>query len=315
MPVSEAFCPAGISSFFEICTTDPAGQPLTDPAIIGARGGGFAISRGVHARVAVRKSPKTRFQIRINTKLAPEARTTLWAIDRLMQKATKTLDVQVDLRVSVPIAAGYGTSAAGTAATCLALADAARVPVTYNELGRITHIAEVVNHTGLGTAYAVFVGGFVLVTEPGAPGIGAVDRLLFPRGHSVVCAYLEPMPTRHALAQADLANRVNPHAREAMARIIQEPTVGRFLAESREFSRHAGFQSPDVAMLIEAMTFAGALGATQNMIGKAVHAVVESSNAQRIAAMVKRRFPSATVFVSHLDLKGVRLLTRQKPKH
>ena len=63
-------------------------------------------------------------------------------------------------------------------------------------MGRITHIAEVVNKTGLGTASAMLTGGFVLVTEPGAPGIGSVDRLLFPEDHVVLCAYLGPISTR-----------------------------------------------------------------------------------------------------------------------
>ena len=308
MSVSEAASPAGISSFFEICRVDSTGQPLTDPLFIGARGGGFALKRGVRARVLIRRSSKTRISIRINSKPAPEAKTTLWAIERLMQENKTTLDVKVDLRVIVPIGAGYGTSAAGTAASCLALADAAQFPVTLNEIGRLTHVAEVVNQTGLGTASAILVGGFVLVTEPGAPGIGIVDRLPFPTGNSIICAYLDATPTKNVLSQVDIANRVNPAGRSAIEAITHNPCLTTFLSEARTFSIRSGFQTLETSRIIEIMVRNGAVGAAQNMIGKAVHGVAENDSIERITRQVKKEFPAAKIFVSRLDDRGVRLV-------
>jgi len=315
VPVSEAFSPAGISSFFEVCTTDATGNPIADPAMIGARGGGFAIKRGVKARVSTRSSSDTQVKIKINSEPAPEANTTRSAVQELLRRSNIALTVHIDLDVAVPIGAGYGTSAAGTAASCLALADAADLPVTFNELGRITHIAEVINRTGLGTASALFEGGFVLVTEPGAPGIGEVDRLRFPEDHSIICAYLEPMLTREALAKTDIASRVNASAQRAMAAIRNRPDLSTFLAETRRFTDEVGFQDSDVARLIEIMLSAGASGAAQNMIGKAVHAVARNAKAKSIIKKVRSAFPSALVFLTGLDEQGVRLVKKPKPKH
>lgn len=308
MPVSEASCPAGISSFFEVCETDSAGNSITDPARIGARGGGFAISNGVTAKVVTRKASKSRVGIRINSKPAPEAQTTRWAITEILKETGDVLDVSVDLRVRVPIAAGFGTSAAGTLASCLALVDALDIPMTMNDLGRITHIADVVNKTGLGTASAMLTGGFVLVREPGAPGIGSVDRLLFPEGHVVLCAYLGPIPTRDVLSRSDLANRVNPAARKAMESIRRKPELCTFLYEARQFGETVGFQSAEVARLVNATVAAGAIGAAQNMIGEAVHGVVPRKKARRALTRLRREFPSAIIFVSTLDPRGVRLI-------
>ncbi|MFI5449771.1 MAG: hypothetical protein ACHQ03_08415, partial [Candidatus Bathyarchaeia archaeon] len=150
MRVSEAFCPAGISSFFEVCNLDSSGNPLVDPARIGARGGGFAIPRGATSRAIVKKSAETKIKVKINSKPAPEAHTTRSAIEQLLKTQGTTFEIAVDLKVACPIGAGFGTSAAGTLASCLAVSDAAGIPVTMNELGRITHVAEVVNRTGLG---------------------------------------------------------------------------------------------------------------------------------------------------------------------
>jgi len=288
---------------------------LSDPACIGARGGGFGITRGVSAHVRVQPAARNEIAIRINSKLAPEASTTRFAVDRLLKTAGKTLDVQVELELNVPMAAGYGTSAAGTFATCLALANAAEIPMTMNQLGRIAHIAEVENKTGLGTVPALLHGGFVLVTQPGAPGIGSVDRIPFPRDHSILCAYLGPIPTRSALSQSDIARRVNPAAQRVMEAVRRKPDVVTFLRETRRFSSESGFQTPDVARLIDLMISAGAVGAAQNMIGEAVHSVVENSRIAAVLKVVRKKFPSASLFHCKLDDRGVRLTSGTKPKH
>ncbi|MGA3406892.1 MAG: hypothetical protein ABSD49_14270 [Candidatus Bathyarchaeia archaeon] len=307
MRISDARCPAGISSLFEICVNDEDGQRIRDPSKIGARGGGFATKRGVHSHVLCRKSAKTHITIRINSQIQ-SAQTTHWALQSLLKQNNLSLDVKVDLQISVPIGAGYGTSAAGTAASCLALADAAQFPVTFNEIGKLTHVAEVVNQTGLGTASAILVGGFVLVTEPGAPGSGVVDRLPFPRGNSIICAYLDANPTKNVLSQMDIASRVNPAGRLAIEAIKRNPCLTTFLSEARKFSVKSGFQTRETSRIIDIMIKNGAVGAAQNMIGKAVHGVAENRSVERITSQVKKEFPTARIFATRLDDRGVRLV-------
>ena len=248
--------------------------------------------------------------IRINSKPAPHAQTTRWAVEEFIKARDLTLAVGVDLRVGVPIAAGFGSSAAGTLATCRALADAANLPTTLNELGRLTHVAEVVNHTGLGTASALLTGGFNLVVEPGAPGIGLVDKLFFPKDHSIICAYLGPTPTREALAKLGNASQVNEPARQALEAIRRTPDLTTFLREARSFGAKSGFESPKVSRIISLMMSTGAIGAAQNMIGEAVHAVAADSKVMRVVAAVRGEFPAAKVFATRLDDRGVRLVKK-----
>jgi len=307
LQVSEAFCPAGISSFFEVCDHDAAGNPLNDPARVGARGGGFAIAIGATSRVSVRRSNHARIEIRINSRPAPDAYTTRTAIEQLMSNMGPSYQVLAEIRLKVPMAAGFGTSAGGTLATCLALSDAIDSPMTLNEMGRITHIAEVVNRTGLGTASALVCGGFVLVNEPGAPGVGSVDRLPFPPDHSIVCAYLGPIQTRDALAKRGQRTR-DQAARSTIEAIRKTPTLSAFLAYSREFGKRAGFETPEIGRLISTMMKAGAIGAAQNMIGEAVHGAALNSKTPKIVREVRKTFPHASVFRCPIDSQGVRLL-------
>jgi pantoate kinase len=244
----------------------------------------------------------------INSKPAPEARTTLWALNQLLDKCGQSLNIQLELKIRVPIGAGYGTSAAGTLASCVAFADALQLNLTFNEIGTITHIAEVINQTGLGTAIALMQGGFVLVEQPGAPGIGLVDRLMFPSGHSIVCGYLGPIPTSRTLGQSSISERVNPAARRVMHAIREKPDLQTFLSETRKFSAQVGFLTPEVERLMQEALAAGALGVAQNMIGHAVHAVVEDSKIPRVMKALARTSPKAKVFASKLDNRGVRLV-------
>ena len=308
MPVSDAFCPAGISSFFEVCDRDPAGHPITDPARVGARGGGFALTRGVTSRVSVRKGQRRRIEIRINSKPAPYANTTRSAVEQLINLTGISAEVKIEIDVRVPIAAGFGTSAAGTLASCLALSDAADLHVTFNELGRITHVAEVVNRTGLGTASALLFGGFVLVKEPGAPGIGLVDRLRFPPGHSIICACLKPIYTRDVLVKQLESSRAQTAAKATINAIERNCTLRTFLNESRKFGKEAGFETPNVTRTILTMMKSGAIGAAQNMIGEAVHGAANDREVRGIVSVVKKAFPTAKVFAAPIDNQGVRLL-------
>lgn len=123
------------------------------------------------------------------------------------------------------------------------------------------------------------------------------------------------MPTKEALAQTTLIGRVNPPAQLAMQKIREKPELHTFLTESRKFGKQIGFENPETTSLIGAMLSAGAVGAAQNMIGKAVHGVVENRKALGVFRFIKWKFPKARVFITHLDERGVRLTTQRKPKH
>jgi pantoate kinase len=99
-----------------------------------------------------------------------------------------------------------------------------------------------------------------------------------------------------------------------MQAIRRTPNLATFLSEARKFGAEAGFETAQVSRVIQTMISAGAIGAAQNMIGEAVHAVAPDPKVKKILAAVRRDFPSANVFASQLDNRGVRLL-KKNPKH
>jgi hypothetical protein len=59
---------------------------------------------------------------------------------------------------------------------------------------------------------------------------------------------------------------------------------------------------------MDLVTSAGAVGAAQNMIGEAVHSVVENSKIAAVLKAVGKVFPSANLFHCKLDDRGVHLI-------
>ena len=312
MKKAKAFAPAGISSFFEICDTDENGKPIKDLTHVGARGGGFALQKGVWTEVSVSEAEKTSINVFINGKHAPEAQTTITATEALLSKTAKTYKVAVNHKIEVPIGTGFGTSAGGALTVALALKEALDLPLTYNRIGKIAHVAEVQCKTGLGTVGPLMLGGCVLTLEPGAPGISVIDRLPLSPDYVIVAGVFGPTPTKQVLLSAEKRLEINRYGRKALEAILDEPSVENFLARCLEFAEKTGFITPSIKQLVKLAQKAGAVGSAQNMVGQAVHSLVREENANEVAEAFKQVLPSEKIIVSKIDFQGARLVGHEK---
>ena len=304
-----AFAPAAISSFFEICDTTSDGKPIADLERVGARGGGFGLQNGVLTEVSVSNAKRNSVKVFINSKPAPEAETSRTVIQMLLEKAGATYEVIVKHEIEVPIGAGFGTSAGGALTAGLALKEALRLPLTYNQIGKVAHIAEIRCQTGLGTVSSLTVsGGCVLVIEPGAPGICVIDRIPLWPGYAVVTAFFGSRQKKTVLSSPEKKREVNRWGKKTMQAILDEPTLENFLVSCWEFAEKTGLATERIRKLVKLAEKAGAVGAAQNMIGEAVHAIVLEENAFEVAEAFKQVSPKGEVLVSKIDFQGARLV-------
>ena len=305
---SKAFSPAGISSFFEICDRTADGKPMLDLEQVGARGGGFGIEKGVLTKVSVTEAEKNSVKVSINGKSLPEAGTTKTVVQMLLSKVNGTYNVVVKHRVDIPIGAGFGSSAAGALTTALALSKALGLNLTYNQMGRLAHVAEVKCKTGLGTVGPLMLGGCVLTIEPGAPGIAMIDRIPISTDYVIVAGVFGPIPTKEVLASPEKRLAVNKWGKKTLEKILSEPSLENFLACCCDFAEKTGFMTERLRSLIRLAEGAGAIGAAQNMVGEAVHALTTLENAENVVQAFKRVLPQEKILVAHVDIQGARLI-------
>ena len=160
-----------------------------------------------------------------------------------MGRISQTNEVIIKHAVDVPIGAGFGSSAAGALSTALALSNALGLKLTYNQLGRIAHAAEVKCKTGLGTVGPIMLGGCILTVEPGAPGIGVIDRIPLSADYAVVTGVFGSTPTKQVLSSPEKREIINLWGRKTLEAILAEPSVENFLVCCREFAEKAGFMT------------------------------------------------------------------------
>jgi len=305
---AKAYSPAGISSFFEICDTMREGNPIRDLEKIGARGGGFGIQKGVATSVNVSRAEANDIKIYINGKNAPEAETTRTVADMLLRKTTESHKIVIKHKVDIPIGVGFGSSAGGALTTALALSRALGLSLTYNELGRIAHAAEVKCKTGLGTVGPLMLGGCILTLEPGGPGIAVIDRIPISADYVIVAGVYGRIPTREVLSSPEKRAVVNRWGRKTLDDILAEPSLEHFLSCCCEFAEKTGFMTDRLRASVKLALKAGAIGAAQNMVGEAVHALTTMENVDNVVEAFKGVMPQDKILVSRIDTQGARLV-------
>ena len=305
---ARAFCPAGISSFYEICDRTSDGKLITDPEQIGARGGGFSPDKGVSTEVTVDEAEEKQVQVFINGESCPGAATTKSVVEMLTEKISEKYAVTVMHNVDVPIGAGFGSSAAGALGAALALSKALGLNLTYNQLGRIAHVAEVKSRTGLGTVGPLLFGGCGLTLEPGAPGIARLDRIPVSPDHRLVVGTFRPYPTKEMLSSPEKREIINKWGRKTLKKILAEPSLENFMGACKEFALGTGFATNRVQKLMELSEKAGAIGAAQNMLGEAVHALVSVDSVDAVHEAFKKLLPKEKILIANIDFQGARLI-------
>jgi pantoate kinase len=305
---ARAFSPSGISSFFEICDREPNGNPILDLEKVGSRGGGFGIQKGTKTEISIMEAKACKIDVFINGKYVPNAETTKTVAQMLLEKADRPYNLCIKHEIEVPIGAGFGTSAAGALTTALALSKTLGLNMTYNQLGKIAHVAEVKCKTGLGTVGPLMLGGCILTIEPGAPGIAIIDRIPISADYAIVAGVFGPTPTKEVLASPKKRLAVNKWGKKTLEKILSDPSLENFLACCRDFAEKTGFMTDRVKTLIRLAENAGAVGAAQNMVGEAVHALTTLENAENVAHAFKRVLPQEKILIAQVDVQGARLI-------
>lgn len=274
---SRAFAPAHISGIFII-------DIKKDPIHSGSMGAGICLEDGAVTTVhPVEKTEKT--TININGEVN-HATTTLSAIKLLTKKP-----VLVETTLSVPIGAGFGASAAGALSTALAMNKILSLNMTFNDLAKAAHVAEVKNRTGLGDVAGMTCGGIDIRKHAGIPPIGSLDSI--PCSDEIISwVCFGEISTKSVLSDDIKKKSINKAGRLRLKELLKKPTIDNFFIQSCAFAKEIDLMSPQVRDAIEAVEAAGGI-ASQAMLGNTVFAINDNEALSEFGEVKKSRISHA----------------------
>lgn len=318
-----AYAPGHVTGFFHI--SDSASDPLRK----GSLGAGFSIAAGVTTRVGIVPSPADgptstaggaayEQRIVINGSVRPDAVVSETVVRLFFERLAKTVGsarrvpspesmVQVEHRVEVPEASGFGSSGAAALSLALALNALFDTPLSAVACGQLAHLAEVSCGTGLGTVIGEYEGGCEIRVVPGAPGIGRVETFAPGEQQTVLFVVYGPLPTKSLLADEEVRAGINAAGSRYLEQLRDAPTMASFLRLSRRFAEGSGLISDRVRELLEAFD-AVSLPASMLMFGEGVFAVAPREQVPHVRALVDKLKQNGDLLVSTIESRGGRIV-------
>ncbi|HEC89163.1 MAG TPA: hypothetical protein ENI44_01105, partial [Thermoplasmatales archaeon] len=156
---TSVFIPAHISGFFEPFIDE-------DPLKSGSRGAGINLSLGVKTTVYIEDSSQQIIETYIdNSKV--KSSLIEYCVRKLID--SKNMHIVVENNLDLPMAHGFGISAASALGASLAIARL--LDINPMVALSIAHESEIIHQTGLGDVNACYHGGIEIREKPGIPGI------------------------------------------------------------------------------------------------------------------------------------------------
>jgi pantoate kinase len=282
MRKAQAFAPGHLTGLFQICTEG------NDPLYWGARGSGVSLTKGVLTEVTVEPSERPTHDIYINDEPVIDAYVSEDVLSKYSNYVIDAHDVTIKHIIDTPITAGFGSSGGGALSLSLALNEAFETGLTRIEAAQMAHLAEIECKTGLGSVFAAEKGGFGVLYEPGAPGIGKGILFEDTSDLAVVYVYYGPIHTKSALSNPDLVRKINQLGRTYVDELYKELTPERFMYYSRKFTDHVGLATKRIRSLFKEMDRYG-LTFTMANFGEVAFSLQHREKAEE-AARILREF-------------------------
>jgi pantoate kinase len=253
-----AFAPGHVTGLFA------PSEAARDPRARGSVGAGVVLEAGVFATAVYAPSGPRR--LRVGGDAGARYPISTDVARRLFSARNGTLSVR--LTHQLPVGQGFGTSAAGAAATALAVG--ALFDRSREDALAVAHLADLFGGGGLGGVASIAGGGGVeFRVRAGLPPWGRVVRRPL-RGSLLVGTVGPPLPTRAILRDASARARI-ALAAEELPELLRQPDAEAFFERSERFTDRARFAPPSLVRALRALRARGAWAA-QAMFGRSFFA-------------------------------------------
>ncbi|OLS13505.1 MAG: hypothetical protein RBG13Loki_2876 [Promethearchaeota archaeon CR_4] len=284
--------PHRISGFFEPVDVK-LGRSVEDLARVGSRGGGPALTMFGHTTIKLLPTTpsESRCHIFINGEdVTTEAKTTAVVFQQFLDYLKTPVEVEIRHDFDLPIGCGYGASGAGAIGAAVGLTCVLGLPLTLNQAGRIAHIAEVMNKTGLGTVGGQLFAGFNITTHAGYPFI--LDKLIIPPGTKVICGSFGPVYTKSILSSWEWKEKIRSVGAKSFETLFTWPNLQNFMDVCRKFVADVGMLDAlhldNVKNLMDELNTLKIYGASMNQLGQSVYAICNVKQATAVKKIFEK---------------------------
>jgi pantoate kinase len=187
-------------------------------------------------------------------------------------------ELRVTLAHELPIAQGFGMSAAGALATALAVSSATDGP--RRAAVEVAHLADLFGGGGLGGVSAILGGGLEIRERPGIPPAGRV-RHRPASGRVILIVAGAAMPSPTLLGNPKFLRRVEEAAGPGLARLRRRPSLDRFLEEAERFTDSLRLGPVPLLRRVHELRTSRTRVA-QAMFGRSLFAVTETQSSHRV---------------------------------
>lgn len=300
-----AFCPAHVTGFFKVHHGNGRGVAGT-----GSVGAGFSIKRGVTTTVRTRTrmqgegGREPHFRITTSGYKSENTDVSRFVLDEFLRIGSFS-DRFFDVRHEITVPVGYGLGSSGAVALSMAYAmdGALGTGLDRTRIGKIAHSAEIACQTGLGDVLASFYGGFEIRLRPGAPGVGAVQKM--PADSiAIVMICFSPISTREFIKEQ--LPRINGIGKVMVDRLQKSQNCGDFQDMSLEFARHVDVMTPRMQNVADELSRNG-IKCGIALFGETVFSMIARGEEGRVLEIL-RRYPEGIVIRTELDDVGARVV-------
>ena len=309
--------PHRISGFFEI-VDKIKGVEIKDPERIGSRGAGFCVNAigktEITAQVIDDNNNEIEAEIYINgEKVNQKAETTYFIVNFIKKYINKSFKIRINHFFELPVGCGYGASGSGALGTIFGLDYLLDSKLGYQEKGKIAHIAEVVNRTGLGTVCGQLNGGIGILKEPGFPCV--YERFKVPQNLKIICGTFGIIPTKSILTNPVLNLNIKEAGRKALEKLIKKPDIKTFINTSIEFVKKTKItdilELHRVKELMDSLNKLEIIGASMNQLGRSVYAICRNRKEKEVLDIFKSYKPDIKIFNTSIHKNGSIILKKE----
>jgi len=298
--------PHRISGFFEI-VDEINGAKINNPEKIGSRGAGFNLNSFGTTEIHLEKLDEEKeinYKIYINDEeLNEKAETSNYIIKNCLKSLGYSCNIKVFHNFDLPVGSGFGASGSGALGCIYGLNKLLDLKLSSFERGRIAHIAEVVNRTGLGTVCGQLEGGLSILLEPGYPC--SCKRINVSDEITVICGSYGEIHTKSILNDLQLSKNIKAAGKIALTRLLKKPNLYNFVKVSHQFVLDSNILSilnlREIDLLLKDLNKLNIIGASMNQLGRSIFIFCKKSSEKQVLEVLSSYKPKLKTFESSIN--------------